>query len=305
MKVNVWKCVAVTFILCSLIGTNAEAKHHRADSSQQQNLTASTASRTIATPDLQKRVVRPTAGTQKNTTSTSTFQSRVQELVNQAEKEDEKEANRFDVRPREQSASTSTQWQDLSKRTKSKAKTPATSVKNNTSDAEERLSLKNEDQYRFHEQVFSMSWEEANDDYRYSYEQFNLFGTSNLRKWSSTEGMNTSWYSNYTTDTIHFQPGTIAFLDYLNSLAARNNVTFIITGGAEHGYHARGVYSHENGYKVDISDMGVAEGSKPYRVLCEALEPFKHHMNHEWNNNHYDIVIYPDDYSGVYEGGTK
>lgn len=285
--------MAVTFILCSLLGTNAEARH-RAEPVQKQDVAA----RTIATPDLQQRVVRAT-GNSKASSQTSSFQDRVHALVNQAEQEDEKEADRFDVRPHDQSslAATSPNLQTLAKK--------KTLTKKTDDNDEERLGLKNEDQYRFHDQVFSMSWEQANDDYRYSYEQFNLFGTSNLRKWSSTEGMNTSWYSNYTTDTIHFQPTTVSFLDYLNTLAAENNVTFVITGGAERGYHAKGVYSHENGYKVDISDMGVAEGSKPYNVLLEALEPFKHHMNHEWDRNHYDIVIYPDDYQGVYEGGRN
>lgn len=297
MKVNIWKCAAITFILCSVLGTGAEAKQHRPDPAQKAAVTTNSSSRAIATPDLQKRVVRPTGKAAGTQTQQGTFQSRVQDLVNQAEKEDEKEANRFDVRPREQAAATSPNFNTLAK----KNNTTKSSGKKDV----DALSLKNEDQYRFHDQVFAMTWEEANDDYRYSYEQFNLFGTSNLRKWSSTEGMNTSWYSNYTTDTLHFQPTTIAFLDYLNGLAAENNVTFVITGGAERGYHARGVYSHENGYKVDISDLGVTEGSKPYRVLEEALEPFKHHMNHEWDNNHYDIVIYPDDYQGVCEGGVK
>ena len=94
------------------------------------------------------------------------------------------------------------------------------------------------------------------------------FGKSNLRKWSSTEGMDTSWRSNGTTDTAHFKASTVAFLDHLNDLARRNGVTFVITGGAERGYHASGTYSHANGYKVDISDEGAMWGSKPFKVLC-------------------------------------
>ena len=99
------------------------------------------------------------------------------------------------------------------------------------------------------------------------------FGKSNLRKWSSTEGMDTPWRSNSTTDTAHFKASTVAFLDHLNDLARRNGVTFVITGGAERGYHASGTYSHENGYKVDISDEGAMWGSKPFKVLHLALAP--------------------------------
>ena len=131
------------------------------------------------------------------------------------------------------------------------------------------------------------------------------FGKSNLRKWSSTEGMDTPWVHNRTTDTVHFKPSTIAFLDYLNDVARKNRVTFVITGGAERGYHARGTYSHENGYKVDISDEGAMWGSKPFKVLHLALAPFKHKIVHELDNAHYDITIYPYYYRGRYSQGYK
>lgn len=131
------------------------------------------------------------------------------------------------------------------------------------------------------------------------------FGKSNLRKWSSTEGMDTPWVHNRTTDTVHFKPSTIAFLDYLNDVARKNRVTFVITGGAERGYHARGTYSHENGYKVNISDEGAMWGSKPFKVLHLALAPFKHKIVHELDNAHYDITIYPYYYRGRYSQGYK
>ncbi|WP_303226408.1 hypothetical protein [uncultured Acidaminococcus sp.] len=131
------------------------------------------------------------------------------------------------------------------------------------------------------------------------------FGKSNLRKWSSTEGMDTPWRSNSTTDTAHFKASTVAFLDHLNELARRNGVTFVITGGAERGYHASGTYSHENGYKVDISDEGAMWGSKPFKVLHMALAPFKHQITHELENAHYDITIYPYNYRGRYSWGYK
>ena len=102
--------------------------------------------------------------------------------------------------------------------------------------------------------------------------------------------------------TKHFKTSTVALLDTLNTLAQSAGVSFVLTGGAEYGYHARGTYSHENGYKVDISDSGVYAGTTAYRILLEALTPFKHHLSHEWNNNHYDITIYPADYTGSYSG---
>lgn len=157
--------------------------------------------------------------------------------------------------------------------------------------------LKYEDQYQYQHDSYDRAIANA-----YAYRRD--FGKSNLIKWSSTEGMNTSWYSNYTTDTAHFKSSTVAFLDNLNNIANREGVSFVITGGAEHGYHASGVYSHENGYKVDISDDGVYRGSKAYEVLMEALSPFKYHLSHEWDKNHFDITIYPENYTGSYSGGS-
>ena len=122
------------------------------------------------------------------------------------------------------------------------------------------------------------------------------FGKSNLRKWSSTEGMDTPWEDNDTTDTAHLQSGTKAFLDTLNTAARAAGISFTITGGAEDGYHASGRYSHANGYKVDISDDGICEGGRAYSVLVNALAPYKHQITHEWNLNHFDITIFPQDY---------
>ena len=119
------------------------------------------------------------------------------------------------------------------------------------------------------------------------------FGKSNLRKWSSTRGMNTPWSVNSTTDTIHFKSSTMAFLNHLNNKARAAGVYFVITGGAERGYHAPGTYSHGNGYKVDISDVGIYRGSKAHSVLYSALAPFNHKIVHEWASNHFDITIYP------------
>ena len=152
---------------------------------------------------------------------------------------------------------------------------------------------KYEDQYQYQYQHDSYDAAIA-DAYAYRRD----FGKSNLRKWSSTEGMDTPWDSNWTTDTAHFQSSTIAFLDRLNTEAHQAGISFVITGGAESGYHAGGIYSHENGYKVDISDEGIYQGSKAYEVLIDALAPYKHQITHEWDKNHYDITIYPENYKG-------
>ena len=152
---------------------------------------------------------------------------------------------------------------------------------------------KYEDQYQYQYQHDSYDAAIAN---AYAYRRD--FGKSNLRKWSSTEGMDTPWDSNWTTDTAHFQSSTIAFLDRLNTEARQAGISFVITGGAESGYHASGIYSHENGYKVDISDEGIYQGTKAYEVLINALSPYKHQITHEWDKNHYDITIYPENYKG-------
>lgn len=173
------------------------------------------------------------------------------------------------------------------------AATPAKNKRQSLA-ADQRLLY--EDQYQYQHDSYDKAIANA-----YAYRRD--FGKSNLIKWSSTEGMNTSWYSNYTTDTIHFKSSTVAFLDNLNSIANREGVSFVITGGAEHGYHASGIYSHENGYKVDISDAGVYQGSKAYNVLIEALSPFKYNLSHEWDKNHFDITIFPENYTGSHSGG--
>lgn len=128
------------------------------------------------------------------------------------------------------------------------------------------------------------------------------FGKTNLKKWSSAEGMNTPWSHNRVTDTVHFKPTTMAFLDTLNRNARKQNVTYIITGGCEKGYHASGTYSHGNGYKVDISTNGVGWGSRAFKVLKQTLSLYKHQFRPEPENGHYDITIYPKEYRGSYSG---
>lgn len=128
------------------------------------------------------------------------------------------------------------------------------------------------------------------------------FGKSNLIKWSSKEGLHTPWGHNRVTGTAHFKPTTMAFLDTLNRNARKYNVNFIITGGSEKGFHSTGTYSHENGYKVDISNNGVGWGSRAFKVLRQTLALYKHQFRPEPENGHYDITIYPRDYRGGYSG---
>ena len=47
---------------------------------------------------------------------------------------------------------------------------------------------------------------------------------------------------------------------------------------------------------MDISDAGIYEGGRSYAVLMNALSAYKHQITHEWNLNHFDITIYPEDY---------
>lgn len=123
------------------------------------------------------------------------------------------------------------------------------------------------------------------------------FDKAGFRKWSSTEGMDTSWNSNAVTDTAHFQPITNDFLTDLGQEAVSRGIQYLITGGAEQGYHADGTYSHGNGYKVDISDAGIPEGSSAWQLLQEKVNEHNGKMVHEADNNHYDIAIYPEGYT--------
>lgn len=118
--------------------------------------------------------------------------------------------------------------------------------------------------------------------------------------WSSTEGMDAPWDST-TTDVSGFQNSTVAFLNYLGKRLNAAGLKGTITGAAEKSGHASGTYSHANGYKVDISDSDIPEGSEFYRILSDAVSTFGGTMNHEWDKGHYDIVIYsaPDNLDGI------
>ena len=124
--------------------------------------------------------------------------------------------------------------------------------------------------------------------------------SGHIRKWSSTEGDYTPWDHNDVTDTSHFQPGTVRFLNALLAQAYNHDYHYRITGGSERGYHASGKYSHDNGYKVDIGDnLTAAE----YAMLEEIVKQFGGEMTHEADKGHYDITIYPmqgdDEYGGA------
>jgi hypothetical protein len=78
--------------------------------------------------------------------------------------------------------------------------------------------------------------------------------------------------------------------DALKSMGVKGK----ITGAAEQGdYHESGIYSHANGYKVDISDVEIPEGSEAYEVMKALVDAHGGKMDHEWSKGHYDIVIYP------------
>lgn len=118
------------------------------------------------------------------------------------------------------------------------------------------------------------------------------FNRSNLRKWSSTQGMDTPWDNNSMTDTSNFQPTTARFLDAVNTAARERGVTFVITGGAEGcGLHSDGTYSHANGYKVDISDDISTEQESILQSIVDEFPGSK--MVHEADKGHYDIFIAP------------
>lgn len=109
-------------------------------------------------------------------------------------------------------------------------------------------------------------------------------GLQHIRKWSSAEGMDTPWDSNGTTDTAHFKSGVAQLLKNLD----QTGFDYVITGGAEAGYHAEGDYSHAHGYKVDISDD---LGEDAIAALTEQVQALGGTIVHEADKNHYDIVI--------------
>ncbi len=125
--------------------------------------------------------------------------------------------------------------------------------------------------------------------------------SGHIVKWSSNEGMHTPWDHNDVTDTSHFQPRTVEALNALLAEAYNHGYHYVLTGGSEgNGYHAGGAYSHENGYKFDISDDLSAE---EVRALKAIVKQFGGTISHESDKNHYDITIKPlegDDYGAGY-----
>lgn len=121
-------------------------------------------------------------------------------------------------------------------------------------------------------------------------------GLQHFRKWSSAEGMDTPWDSNDTTDTAHFKQGVATLLQNLD----KTGYDYVITGGAEHNYHATGAHSHENGYKVDISDQ---LDDKAVNALYEQVQALGGTINHETSLGHYDIMIPPTE--GESAGGAS
>lgn len=70
----------------------------------------------------------------------------------------------------------------------------------------------------------------------------------------------------------------------------------IITGGAEKGYHESGTYSHENGYKLDISDKSIAN----LQLFLDIMSKYGFAVGDERSKGHYDLSA-----AGMGTGGSR
>ena len=70
----------------------------------------------------------------------------------------------------------------------------------------------------------------------------------------------------------------------------------IITGGAEKGYHESGTYSHENGYKLDISDKSIAN----LQLFLDIMSKYGFAVGDERSKGHYDLSA-----AGMGTGGNR
>lgn len=114
------------------------------------------------------------------------------------------------------------------------------------------------------------------------------------RIWSSKEGMDAPWDST-ATNVQGWKPEVVDFMNELGPALNRAGTIGVITGAAEGSKygHEDGPYSHGTGYKVDIDDSNIPEGSKAYDILQGMVEKYGGQMVHEEDRGHYDIVIYP------------
>jgi hypothetical protein len=134
------------------------------------------------------------------------------------------------------------------------------------------------------------------------------FDTSKWNIWSSTEGANTTWDSTV-TDIRGWQQEVVDFMNDAGDALNRIGVKGTITGAAEKNtstkkYHNKGRYSHENGYKVDISDSNIPYGSEAYEILKTLAESHGGRLDYEADKAHYDITIYPQGVLGFADAQT-
>ncbi|MBO6203354.1 MAG: glucosaminidase domain-containing protein [Selenomonas sp.] len=134
------------------------------------------------------------------------------------------------------------------------------------------------------------------------------FDTSKWNIWSSTEGANTTWDSTV-TDIRGWQQEVVDFMNDAGDALSRIGVKGTITGAAEKNtstkkYHNKGRYSHENGYKVDISDGNIPYGSEAYEILKTLAESHGGRLDYEADKGHYDITIYPQGVLGFADAQT-
>jgi hypothetical protein len=124
------------------------------------------------------------------------------------------------------------------------------------------------------------------------------------RIWSSKEGMDAPWDST-ATNVKGWKPEVVDFMNELGPALNRAGTIGVITGAAEGSQygHMDGPFSHGAGYKVDISDSNIAEGSEAYRILKGMVDKYGGKMVHEADRGHYDIVIYPMTVGGGFGGG--
>lgn len=75
----------------------------------------------------------------------------------------------------------------------------------------------------------------------------------------------------------------MAVNEYMASSGQEGKV--IITGGAEKGFHESGTYSHENGYKLDISDKSIDN----LQLFLDIMSKYGFAVGDERSKGHYDL----------------
>lgn len=86
----------------------------------------------------------------------------------------------------------------------------------------------------------------------------------------------------------------MAVNEYMASSGQEGKV--IITGGAEKGFHESGTYSHENGYKLDISDKSIDN----LQLFLDIMSKYGFAVGDERSKGHYDLSA-----AGMGTGGGR